>query len=97
MKGFVFDPRRLRGSRRQQEREGYVVARQLLRDYLGGDPLVEARRCAERDPVLRAMFAAATVDLALAAAQIEARTMEETIGDKRTIATTGEQPGAERG
>jgi hypothetical protein len=34
MKGFVFDPSRLRKSPKQLEREGYALAAQLLRDYL---------------------------------------------------------------
>ena len=72
MKGFIFDPSRLRGTAKQQEERGYRVVGRMLRDHLGGDPLAEFRRKAQRDPKLRAMFAAAAADLALAAAQIEA-------------------------
>jgi hypothetical protein len=35
MKGYTFDPARLRRSPKQLEREGYAVAAQLLREYLG--------------------------------------------------------------
>src|SRR4051812_32862645 len=71
MKGYTFDPSRLRDSAKQQEKQGYRVVGQMLREYLGGDPLAEVRRRARRDPKLRAMFAAAAADLALAVAQIE--------------------------
>ena len=50
MKGFVFDPSRLRGSEKQQERASYAVVGQMLREYLGGDPLDDARRPALADP-----------------------------------------------
>src|SRR6266496_2009647 len=56
VRGYVFDPSRL-GRRRRPREDPYAVARQLLRDYLGGDPLAEARRRAQRDPQLRAMLA----------------------------------------
>jgi hypothetical protein len=77
MKGYVFDPSRLRRSVRQQERDGYAVAARLLREHLGGDPLAAARRRAEHHPVLRAMFAAAAADLLAAANKIEARALED--------------------
>ena len=56
MKGYVFDPSRLRRSPRQQERDGCAMAGRMLCDYLGGDPLAEVRRRARRDPVLRSML-----------------------------------------
>lgn len=71
MKGYVFDPRRLRGSVKQQERRGHAVVARLLREHLGGDPLAEFRRRAQRDPKLRAMFAQAAAELTLAATRIE--------------------------
>jgi hypothetical protein len=59
MKGYVFDPSRLRGSPKEQGRRGYAMAARMLREHLGGDPRAEARRRAQRDPMLRAMFAMA--------------------------------------
>jgi hypothetical protein len=76
VKGYVFDPSRLRGSRRQQERRGYAMAGRMLREHLGGDPLAEFRRRAQRDPVLRAMLAQAAAELQAAAHKIEATTRE---------------------
>ena len=43
----------------------------MLRDYLGGDPLVEVRRRARRDPALRAMFAAAAEQLKAAVRAVD--------------------------
>ena len=70
MKGYTFDPGRLRGSVKQRERECYAVAARMLREYLGGDPLAEFRRRARRDQKLRGMFAATAAELAIAAAQM---------------------------
>ena len=39
MKGYVFDPSRLRGSAKQREERGYRVIGQMLREHLGDDPL----------------------------------------------------------
>jgi len=77
MKWYVFDPRRLRGSAKQQERDGYSLAGRMLRDHLGGDLLAELQRRIRRDPVLRAMLRAAAADLTLAAAQIKSRLDED--------------------
>jgi hypothetical protein len=76
MKGYTFDPSRLRGTAKQQEERGYRVAGQMLREHLGGDPLAEFRRRAQRDPKLRAMFAAAADELLQAANVIEATILE---------------------
>ena len=76
MKGCVFDPIRLRGSVRQQERAGYAMAARMLRDHLDGDPLAEFRRRVQNDPVLRAMFAAAADELLQAADVIDATILE---------------------
>jgi hypothetical protein len=56
MKGSTFDPSRLRGTAKHQEDAGYAMVGQMLREYLGGDPLEEARRRALTDPKLRAML-----------------------------------------
>jgi hypothetical protein len=50
MKDFVFDPSRLRGSRKQQEDAGYLLASRMLAQHLGSDPLAEFRRQTQRDP-----------------------------------------------
>jgi hypothetical protein len=76
MKGFIFDPSRLRGTAKQQEREGYRVVAGMLREYLGGDPLAEFRRRARRDPKMRAMFAAAEEELTAALDVIDATILE---------------------
>jgi hypothetical protein len=76
VKGFVFDPSRLRGSAKQQEREGYRVIAGMLHEHLGGDQLAEFRRRAQRDPKLRAMFAAAADELQAAVGEIEATILE---------------------
>jgi hypothetical protein len=49
MGGYVFNPRRLRGSAKQQEEAGYAVAGRLLREHLGGAPLAELRRRVRSD------------------------------------------------
>jgi hypothetical protein len=67
MSGFVFDPRRLPRSRRQQDRDGCALAGRMLRDHLGGDPLAEVRRRIRHDPQLRAMLLVADDELAQAA------------------------------
>jgi hypothetical protein len=65
MKGYVFDPSRLACSAKQQERDGYAVAGEMLRNYLGGgDIFAEVRERVRRDPQLRAMLAAAIDELA---------------------------------
>ena len=74
MRGFVFDPRRLRRSPKQLERAGYALAGRLLRERLGGDPLGEVRRRVRRDLVLRAMLAQAAAELLSAARQVEPTT-----------------------
>jgi hypothetical protein len=71
MKGYIFDPGRLARSPKQQERDGYAVAGEMLRDYLGGDPMAEVRRRVRRDPRLREMLLAVAADLARAAAQMD--------------------------
>jgi hypothetical protein len=74
MKGYVFDPSRLGCSPEEQERRGYELAARMLRADLGVDGaeiLAEVRRRAQRDPVLRAMFAQAAADLLAGAYQIE--------------------------
>jgi hypothetical protein len=81
MKGYVFDPSRLRGSRKQQEEQGYHVVGQMLREHLGGDPLAEVRRRARRDPRLRAMFAQAAAELRAAVKRIEAFEAARVRGD----------------
>jgi hypothetical protein len=54
MKGYRFDPSRLARSSKQQERDGYAVAGELLCDPLGGgDILAEVRERVRRDPRLR--------------------------------------------
>ena len=82
MRGYVFDPARLARSPKRLEDDGYAMAARLLRDYLGGDPLAEARRRARRDPALRAMFAAAAEQLADAARAVDAETSQAR-GDAR--------------
>jgi hypothetical protein len=77
VKGYVFDPGRLRRSPKQLERDGYAVAGRMLRDSLGGDPLAEVRRRAQHDPVLRAMLREDAAELALAALAIEAQVERE--------------------
>jgi hypothetical protein len=72
MRDYVFDPSSLARSPKQLEDDGYAMAVRLLRDYLGGDPLAEARHRARRDPVLRAMFAEAADQLAHAVRAIDA-------------------------
>jgi hypothetical protein len=73
VRGYAFDPSRLRRSPQQLERDGYALAGQLLRDHLGGDPLAGFRRRARRAPVLRGMFAQAAAELALAVLEMEQR------------------------
>jgi hypothetical protein len=70
MKGHVFDPSRL-VQRRRPQRDPYVVAGDMLRGYLGGDPLEDARRRAERDPQFRAMLATVAEVLATFAKEKE--------------------------
>lgn len=68
MKGYVLDPSQLRGTPEEQLRQGYETAARMLRDDLGVDGaevLAEVRRRAERDPVLRAMFAQAAAECGL--------------------------------
>jgi hypothetical protein len=64
MRDWVFDPSRLNRPAKELEREGYAMVADMLREYLGGDVLAEARRRARRDPALRAMFTAAAHELA---------------------------------
>jgi hypothetical protein len=53
----VFDPSRLRGSPRQQERRGYAVVGQMLRDHLGGGEIfAEVRERARRGPKIRELL-----------------------------------------
>ena len=72
MRGYVLDLGRLARSPKQLEAAGYAEAGRMLRDYLGGDPLIEARRRARRDPVLRAMFATAAAQLEEAVRAVDA-------------------------
>jgi len=53
MTDYVFDPARLTQRRRPQA-DPCAVAGRLLRDYLGGDPLADARRKIRSDPNIRA-------------------------------------------
>ena len=65
MTTFRFDPRRLARPTEQLEQDGYVMASELLRDYLGGgDIFAEVREGARRDPRLRAMLADAAALIA---------------------------------
>jgi hypothetical protein len=78
MTAFRFDPSRLARSPKQQERDGYALAGQMLRDSLGGvDIFAEVRRWARRDPRLREMLRAVAADLALATVQIDPLTRKD--------------------
>ena len=56
MKGYVFDPSRLRGTVKQQEDTGYAVVADMLRERLAGDPLAEVRRRFRSDPEFHALL-----------------------------------------
>jgi hypothetical protein len=86
MTGSIFDPRRLRKSPKQLEREGYAIVARMLRDHLGGDPLAEVRRRARHDPALRAMLRHAAAELALAA--LATRTRTSRAGRPRSVGST---------
>ena len=65
MTTFRFDPRRLDRPAKELEDDGYAVAGELLRDYLGGgDIFAEVRERVRGDPQLRAMLRAASQMLA---------------------------------
>jgi hypothetical protein len=53
MKGYVFDPGRLRRSPKHPERDGYAVAGRMLREHLGGDLLADLGRRLRNDPAVR--------------------------------------------
>jgi hypothetical protein len=54
MTRYTFDPSRLRGTAKQQERAGYRVVAGMLFEYLGADLLADFRHQVRRDPVLHA-------------------------------------------
>jgi hypothetical protein len=71
-----FDPEARARQEASPDLDPSEVVGWMLWEYLGGDPLTEARRRARRDPVLRARLAAAAHDLAECAERLRERPAE---------------------